>query len=220
MWPRGGRAALQFYMDMANRRYPLLHTGAPAAAANAAVAALVGGCERRTDRTWLPAALIKRWAAGPHAREQASRTGRLSIMAGMTIQDHLHTVRACRDEYAAIVAGVEGCGMGITERGGPREYGGRPIEITYPRVGDLARLVDAMFRAARPLYLWGIKVKREDDCYGVPAVDLHEGSPIGFEIAPDLMRVYSRRGACGNTILRVFASLQASHGAQCEEIEP
>jgi len=157
-----------------------------------------------------------------HVKVRISNTGHFSIKRGRSIQDHLHIVGDCKDEYAGMVASVEKCRMGITLRGGSRTYGGNPIEITYPRVEGLGRFVDTMFRATPPFRLWGIRIKREDGYYSVPAVDLHGGSPIDFEITPEFMRVYTRKGGCGNTILRLLTNLQVhySASARCEGLEP
>lgn len=270
----GGR--IQFYVDMRDRRYPLLHTGGPAGDADGAMGALVGDGAHRLDHAWLPSGLMARWAgainvdpggrvaghgsrgrgampeseaggtgaggrrrpaADPHgdgkmatrgqkkkpdahAEGRIPGTGRFCIRRGQSIRDYLHIVEGCKDEYAGIVARAERRRMGLTRRGGSRAYGGGPIEIMYPRVGGLGRLIDSMFGATRPFRLSGIKIRRDSD-YGVPAVDLHGGSPIDFEIAPTFMRVYTRRKSCGNTMLRIFANLQARHcaGARCEELE-
>jgi len=158
---------------------------------------------------------------GGHVEERISNTGYFSIKRGRSIQDHLHIVGDCKDEYSGIVKNVEKCRMGEATRGGSRTYGGNPIEITYPKVEKLEPFVDTLFQATRPFRLWGIKVKREDDYYSVPAVDLHEGSPIDFEITPELMRVYTRKGSCGNTILRLLTNLQTHYSAsvRCVETE-
>jgi len=156
-----------------------------------------------------------------HVEERISNTGYFSIKRGRSIQDHLHIVGDCKDEYADMVANVEKCRMGMTLQGGSRTYGGHPIEIMYPRVERLEQFVDTMFRATYPFRLWGIKIKRENDYYSVPAVDLHEGSPIDFEITPEFMRVYTRKGSCGNTILRLLTNLQTHYSASvsCEDLK-
>jgi len=287
MGPGRGSGKIQFYVDAADRRYLLFHTGGPAKDANAAIEALVEGGTHKLDRTWFHSSLMERWANGlggklggyainyggllheknvtlkmeasgtgasrlrqslaqiqgndrimsyeaigvsrgskrslaGHVEERISNTGYFSIKRGMSIQDHLHIVGDCKDEYAGIVASAEKCRMGPALQDGSRTYGGRPIEITYPKVGGLARFVDTMFRATRPFRLWGIKIRRGDGYYSVPAVDLHEGSPIDFEITPEFMRVYTRKGGCGNTMLRLFANLQIhySASARCEVLEP
>lgn len=156
-----------------------------------------------------------------HVEERISNTGYFSIKRGKSIQDHLHIVGDCKDEYADMVANIEKCRMGPTLQDGSRVYGGKPIEIMYPKVERLEHFVDTMFRATQPFRLWGIKVKRKDNYYTVPAVDLHEGSPIDFEITPTFMRVYTRKESCGNTILRLLAGLRARCGvsARCGELE-
>lgn len=284
--PGRGGAPRQFYIDMADGRFILLHTDGPAEGADADMEMLVEDGSHKLDHVWFHSGLMERWAREPnwefggyainhggllreesttlrmevsgteagrlrrsiaglrdsggmmsheaikvsrgskrardgYVEERISNRGCFTIKRGRSIQDHLHIVEDCKDEYACMVASAEECRMGKVLQDGSWTYGGRPMEITYPRVKKLGRFVGALFRATQPFRLWGIGIKRDRDYYSVPAIDLHEGSPIDFEITPTFMRVYTRRESCGNTMLRLLANLQAQYSAsaRCEGLE-
>ena len=66
-----------------------------------------------------------------------------------------------------------------------------------------------------------MKVRRKDMQYSVPAVDLHDGSVINFEITPEAMRIYLSRGSCGNTVMRLLANMQIHYDVRtkCDDLE-
>ncbi len=156
-----------------------------------------------------------------YIEERIANTGYFSIKHGKSIQDHLHMVNNCKDEYAKLITRVEKYGMGEQTINDAKFYGGKPIIITYPKIQKLEQFIDTMFNARKPFKLWGIKVKRKDFQYSVPAVDLHEGSAINFEITPEAMRIYLNKGSCGNTIMRLFTNLQIHYDARtkCDDLE-
>ena len=65
-----------------------------------------------------------------------------------------------------------------------------------------------LFNCTSPFWLWGIKTKIHDDYFKVYGVDLHTGSPMDFEIAKDIMRVYIFKGNYPNPILRLSTNLR------------
>jgi len=277
---------LQFYMDMSDRRFLLLHTDELAEKANDAVEGLVGEHHHKFDHTWFHSGLLKKWArnlnggfsgyainyggmlygkndtlkmevSGTNAKklydalpdlegtdrlmsheaievhrgpkrpddafveERIVNTGYFSIKHGKSIKSHLDIVNDCKEEYRKMIAAVEKCRMGTHAQSGHEIFEGRPIAITYPKVNNLAQFIDNMFNAKKPFKLWGLKMLRNRGQYSVPAVDLHEGSAINFEITPSMMRIYLRKGSCGNTILRLLTNLQTHYSAQvkCSDLE-
>ncbi|RNJ71907.1 MAG: hypothetical protein EB832_04920 [Thaumarchaeota archaeon S14] len=153
---------------------------------------------------------------GAFVEERISGTGRFSIRRGRSMGDHLDMVADCRGEYAKMVTSIERLRMGAPARDGHGGTGGRPLAITYPEVGNLERFVDAMFDAKEPFRLWDPKMLRKRGQYSVPAVDLHGGSIINFEITPHMMRIYLGQESRGSAVLRLLANLQAHHSAQAE----
>lgn len=282
----GATPALQFYMDMEDRRFLLLHTDELAEKANDAVEGLVGEHRHKFDHTWFHSGLLKKWArslgggfsgyainyggvlagkddtlkmevSGTNAKrlydalpvlkdtsrllsheaiemrkgpkkpadafveERIANTGYFSIKHGKSIENHLDIVMNCKKEYGEMITNVEKCRMGAPSQNEHVAFEGRPLAITYPEVNNLAQFIDTMFNAKKPFKLWGIKILRKEGQYSVPAVDLHEGSAINFEITSRMMRIYLEKGSCGNTILRLLTNLQTHYSAQteCSDLE-
>jgi hypothetical protein len=90
---------------------------------------------------------------------------------------------------------------------------GDPAILALDGTVDVETLVSVMFGGTRPFRLAGIPRYIEDDYVAVPAVDLHGGHRIDFEVAPEMIRVYLRRGGCANTLMRVQAHLQQNLNA-------
>lgn len=285
VWRKRAGRPLQFYMDMADRRFFLLHTDELEESANGAIESLVGERRHKLDHTWFHAGLMKKWAHslnggfGGHAtnyggalagkddtpkmkvsgtnakrpygalpgpkdagrllsheaievcrgpkkpadafvEERIANTGHFSIKRGKSIKNHLDIVMSCKKEYGEMITNVEKCRMGAPDHG-HAAFEGRPLAITYPEASNLAQLIDTMFNAKKPFKLWGIKILRKEGQYSVPAVDMHEGSAINFEITSRMMRIYLEKGSRGSTILRLLTNLQAHHSAQakCGDLE-
>jgi len=86
---------------------------------------------------------------------------------------------------------------------------GSPINFLFDRpIANLEVFSQCLFSCGEPFRLWGVPLRLADDFFRVNAVDLHVGSPLQFEIAPDFMRVYLPTGSCGNTIVRLYTNLQ------------
>lgn len=88
-------------------------------------------------------------------------------------------------------------------------FEGGPLDFQFRRdMGDLDSFIPGLFNSTAPFNLWGIKSEVSDGYFRVLAIDLHAGSPLNFEIAGGMMRVYLGKDSCGNTILRLLANLQ------------
>lgn len=159
---------------------------------------------------------------GQHVEERINNTGCFAIRRGKSVEDHLHVVSGCKDEYRDVVLRVEGNMLGVRRDGGSYELKGNPFVIQFSKkIPNLEAFIDAVFNSREPFKLWGTRQKISDGYYGVASVDLHEGSAINFEIADDMMRVYLRKGSCGNTLVRLFTNLQLRYDTRirCEELE-
>ena len=145
-----------------------------------------------------------------YAQDEVHRDGHFALKRGKSADDHLALVQMCRERYSESVKSVEG-----PRADGPDLLDGGPFDFEFPNgIGDAGALISSMFGSTAPFKLWGIKSSIADGYFGVAAVDLHAGSPLDFEIADDMMRVYPGRGGCGNTILRLLANLQIYHDAK------
>lgn len=141
--------------------------------------------------------------------------GYFSIKQGKSVQDHIHVLDYCKDEYAKTIQGVENERIGASDDGGGRFLDGRSFYFEFPhRIEDLDAFIDGVFNSSRPFQLWGMKQIISDGYYKILAVDLHTGSPMDFEISDDMMRAYIFKGSCGNTILRLLTNLQIHFDSQ------
>lgn len=100
---------------------------------------------------------------------------------------------------------------------------GEPLIIRIDPPMDPHSFVTAVFRGVYPFRLIGLAQSITKDYLAIPAVDLHGGHRLDFEVAPDFVRIFMRGSACANTVLRFEANLQhylssdsqllAGHGA-------
>jgi hypothetical protein len=95
-------------------------------------------------------------------------------------------------------------------------FQGHPISIRYQRQRNLEVFVRALFRGAEPFKLWGVPERVTDKLYSVHAVDLHVGSTVRFEVTDAFLRAYLSKGACGNTVARLFANIQQHVDSEAE----
>jgi len=149
-----------------------------------------------------------------HVQTDIYNTGYFAVKRGKSVQDHLQLVDICRQGYAKTVNDVENLRIGIKEVKDRTLIEGKSFDFEFPnKIENLNVFIEKMFNSAAPFKLWGLKSKIYDDYFKIMAVDLHTGSPIDFEIANDLMRVYLFKENCGNTILRLFTNLQRHYDA-------
>ena len=155
--------------------------------------------------------------ADPYERVQddVHNNGYFAVKYGKSVQEHLHIVDYCREEYSKTVLGVENERIGVRDVDGERFLDGNSFYFEFPnRLVDLDAFIDRVFDSTRPFQLWGLKQQIRDGYYKILAVDLHTGSPMDFEIADDMMRAYIFKGSCGNTILRLLTNLQIYFDSQ------
>lgn len=148
-------------------------------------------------------------------------TGCFVVKCGKSIQDHLHLVDICKKEYSETINKVENIRIGTRAESDKTLVEGQSFDFEFShKIKDLDVFVEKMFNSATPFKLWGLKSKIHDGYLRISAVDLHTGSPMDFEIADDLMRVYLFKGNCGNTILRLFSNLQMYYDSdtRCEQL--
>lgn len=119
-----------------------------------------------------------------------------------TLDNYAETVRQLEAKYwLRVDAQYDGDSFGVT-------LSGSPFCITFNRNIDIKNLINLMFNCKRPFRLMGEPRQITDNYFSVNAIDLHVNQPVGFEIAPMLMRVYLYEGTCGNTLTRIIRSLQ------------
>ena len=160
---------------------------------------------------------IMRGAGRPAERrsyDDIYNDGYFALRRGGSVQDHLHLVGQCKDEYSKTIAGVEKERVYCEWKGGLGELHGTPFDFVFPdRVEDLDAFADRVFSATEPFQLGGLRQKMDDGRLQVLAVDLRAGSPVDFEMGHDMMRVYLFGQGRGSIILRLLTNLQAHFDA-------
>lgn len=147
-------------------------------------------------------------------QDDIHNTGYFAVKRGKSVQDHLQLVDISKNEYSETIQDVENHRIGVRQVEDRTLVEGKSFDFEFPnKIENINLFIERMFNSAMPFKLWGIKSKIYSDYFKVMAVDLHTGSPIDFEIAEDMMRVYLFKGNCGNTILRLFTNLQMYYDA-------
>ncbi len=122
-------------------------------------------------------------------------------------------------DYSEQIKTIEkGCFLDTERTKVGLHFHGHPISIRYQKQPHLDVLVRALFSAAEPFRLWGVPERITDKLYSVHAVDLHVGSVARFEVADTFLRIYMSKGACGNTVARLFANIQRHVDSEAELI--
>ena len=143
--------------------------------------------------------------------------GYFSVKRGNSVQNHLHLVDICKDEYSKTVKHIEDSSIGVKSIDGRTLVDGRSFDFIFKEpIDDLDLFITRLFNSTEPFKLWGLKSKVLDNYYKITAVDLHAGTTINFDMANDLMRVYLLKGDCGNTIMRLFTNLQRHYDSRIE----
>jgi hypothetical protein len=137
--------------------------------------------------------------------DEIDYTGRVTSR-GNSYELHRHFIQRVVDSYAERVETLEQrYRIGLDPEGGLE---GEPIIVgldgtTSPRV-----IVEALSDGTWPFRFVGVPRWLDDDYVVLPALDLHGGHYVDFEIAPELIRIYLRSGACGNSLMRLQANMQ------------
>jgi hypothetical protein len=138
---------------------------------------------------------------------------------GTSFGSHSDLLSIVHDHYAESVRVVErdfAIGIDSAEReGGQFRMSGEPIGFAFdPPIADIASFCDHVFSGSAPFRIWGVPVQLREGYFRVEAVDLHVGSPLRFEVMPELIRMYLPRGSCGNSALRLYTNLQHYYNAK------
>jgi len=137
---------------------------------------------------------------------------------GTSFQSHITLVSDVYRRYAELIRTIE-------ERfclrwrliDGRVDLQGDPINFFLSRpIQNLETFCTSIFSPFGPFRLWGVPIPLADDFYKVSALDVHAGSRIDLEIAPEFIRVYLQDGSCGNTLMRVYTNLQHHYDARIE----
>jgi hypothetical protein len=138
---------------------------------------------------------------------------------GTSFQSHISLVSTVARDYSRNINDFETRFALHFERqeNGRTELMGEPLSIIFRRpIADIKVFLESVFSGAAPFRLSGVPVNVRGQLYRVVAVDLHVSQPVTFEIAPEFIRVFLRRGSCGNTIARLYTNLQHYYDSTVE----
>jgi hypothetical protein len=129
---------------------------------------------------------------------------------GTSFQSHIALISRVYEIYADQIRKLEeNYSIKASVLDGRLFLDGTPINFLFTRpIANLETFCESIFSCGEPFRLWGTPVPLAEDFYRVQAIDLHIGSPLQFEIAPEYMRVYLPVGSCGNSVLRLYTNLQ------------
>lgn len=125
---------------------------------------------------------------------------------GDSYELHRDLVGRIVDSYKLRLASIEDeAALTVSDHGGLL---GSTVIAPLNGTIDVDSIVTTVFSGTKPFRIAGIPLKLADDYVSVRAVDLHSGSPLNFEVAPEMIRAYIPQGVCGNTLLRLETNLQ------------
>jgi len=137
---------------------------------------------------------------------------------GTSFQSHITFVGNVYRRYAELIRTIEerfSLGWSLTD--GRVDLQGELVNLFFARpIQNLETFCASIFSPFAPFRLWGVPIPLGDDFYKVSALDLHAGSRMDLEIAPEFIRVYLKHGSCGNTLVRLYTNLQHHYDARIE----
>ena len=139
---------------------------------------------------------------------------------GTSFQSHLKLVTTLFRQYANVVRRVESeYALTWTSDSERVALSGQALSFHFSTpIQYLDKFCEHVFSASLPFRLWGVPTKLADDFYRIAAVDLHAGCRLGFEVAPEYMRLYLPSNSCGNTIVRLYTNLKHHYDPQMKAV--
>jgi len=154
---------------------------------------------------------VERGNSQSFVTDEVRFNGRVITKSGQSIDDHVSLIEIIRKIYRNLIEEIEQNSIGTRQVEGRTLIEGQAFELILDRqIEDLDRFSERLLSSSKPFRLWGIVNKISKDMRQIVAVDLHTGDPLNLEITPSLIRIYLSRGACGNTVLRLYVNTQ--HG--------
>lgn len=130
------------------------------------------------------------------------------ITRGTSFAAHESMARSLRTRYARQVAGIESLHrIRLEDRDGVVLGHSLALHPADP-VRNLKGLCERVLSSANPFLLWGLPVRRGDNCFCARAVDLNLGQRIDLEFTPDFIRLFVPRRTSGGAVLRFYSNLQ------------
>jgi hypothetical protein len=159
--------------------------------------------------------------------EEAVSRMAVFLARGQSFALHQQVIAGTIDRYRRLVEAAESLalGFGPFSDGETEHYGGRleggPIELRFSQpLADFDGFLLQLLSSRAPFRLWGLVDDYSERYAEIEAVDLHVGGRIRIEASPDMIRVFLRRGGCGNTVARLVSNLQHHVDGNLRATEP
>jgi hypothetical protein len=172
--------------------------------------------------TTLSKVKIKHWLSPDNAEEFAINdikyNGKITAR-GTSFQSHIELTSNLFRHYASIIRRIES-DYALDWKGdsGRIFLSGEAASFRFSvPIRNLEQFCANVFSSSLPFRLWGVPTQLSNDFYRVAAVDLHAGCRLGFEIAPEYMRLCLPSHSCGNTVVRLYTNLK-HHYDPCMEV--
>ena len=154
---------------------------------------------------------VRRGDRAGFVTDEVGYRGRLITKSGDSIDDHVSLVEVVRKVYRGLIEEIERSSIGTRTVEERTLIEGQAFDLVLDRkIEELDTFVDRLLDSTAPFRLWGLKNKVFKNMRQVVAVDLHTGDSLDLEVTSSSVRVYLPKGACGNTILRMYVNLQHS----------
>ena len=152
---------------------------------------------------------VKRGNYHEYVIQELTYSGRFVGRGGNSIDDYISLIEMSQKMYRNLIEDIERNSLGVKKVEGRTLIEGKAFDFILDReITNTLAFVEQLLSSSKPFRLWGLKNKISKDYYQIVCVDLHTGDNLNIEVSPNLIRVYLPKGACGNTILRLFSNLQ------------
>ena len=152
---------------------------------------------------------VKRGNYHEYVIQELTYSGRFVGRGGNSIDDYISLIEMSQKMYRNLIEDIERNSLGVKKVEGRTLIEGKAFDFILDReITNTLAFIEQLLSSSKPFRLWGLKNKISKDYYQIVCVDLHTGDNLNIEISPHLIRVYLPKGACGNTVLRLFSNLQ------------
>ncbi|MGH2637912.1 MAG: hypothetical protein ACRDF4_01280 [Rhabdochlamydiaceae bacterium] len=145
-----------------------------------------------------------------HSNENIYQNGKLTARSGDSIDSHYNLIEKVNVDYKNLIEEIES--------GYEFEYDYREfycsIKGTYSVINfesdlrNLEKFAENLTSGNEPFRIWGLWKAISEKHIKIKGVDLHTNSPLELEILPREIRIFLRKGSCGNIVTRLITNIQ------------
>jgi hypothetical protein len=136
---------------------------------------------------------------------------------GTSFESHIALVSSLKSVYAGNLRRLEDAYTLRLRRAsaGHASIEGGALYFHFSRpIADLSRFAEFVLSGSHPFRLWAVpQMSKSGKKILAKVVDMHVGSRIDLEIRRDMISLYLRPDACGNSVMRFYTNLQHHYDA-------